>query len=49
MLEKILVTQVTTRPLTAQEIRDKGIVYDKSNFQAYNFTAAFGSKTTSFN
>jgi hypothetical protein len=41
VLEKILVTQVTTRPLTAQEIRDKGIVYDRSNFQAYNFTAAF--------
>ncbi|MFZ4858365.1 MAG: Ig-like domain-containing protein [Desulfuromonadaceae bacterium] len=41
IIEKLLVTQVTARPLTAAEIREKGIVYDKSNFQAYNFTAAF--------
>ncbi len=41
VIDKLLVTQVTARPLTAQEIRDKGIVFDKSNFQAYNFTAAF--------
>ncbi|WP_211360494.1 carboxypeptidase regulatory-like domain-containing protein [Geobacter argillaceus] len=44
VIEKLLVTQVTARPLTAQEIRDKGIVFDKSNFQAYNFTAAFAIK-----
>jgi hypothetical protein len=44
VLEKVLVTQVTTRPLTAQEIRDKGIVFDRSSFQAYNFTAAFAVK-----
>lgn len=41
IIEKLLVTQVTARPLTADEIREKGIVFDKSNFQAYNFTAAF--------
>ncbi|MEO5657165.1 MAG: hypothetical protein ABIO65_12705, partial [Nitrospiria bacterium] len=41
VIEKLLVTQVTARPLTAEEIRERGIVYDKSNFQAYNFTAAF--------
>ncbi|MDD2853093.1 MAG: carboxypeptidase regulatory-like domain-containing protein [Desulfuromonadaceae bacterium] len=41
IIEKLLVTQVTARPLTAAEIREKGIVYDTSNFQAYNFTAAF--------
>ncbi|MCU0257027.1 MAG: hypothetical protein MUF60_09795 [Vicinamibacterales bacterium] len=41
VIEKLLVTQVTARPLTAAEIREKGIVFDKSNFQAYNFTAAF--------
>ncbi len=41
VIEKLLVTQVTARPLTAEEIREKGIVFDKSNFQAYNFTAAF--------
>ena len=32
---------MTARALTAAEIREKGIVFDKSSFQAYNFTAAF--------
>ncbi|HEY6871526.1 MAG TPA: carboxypeptidase regulatory-like domain-containing protein [Geobacteraceae bacterium] len=41
VIEKLLVTQVTARPLSADEIREKGIVFDKNNFQAYNFTAAF--------
>ncbi len=41
VIDKLLVTQVTARALTAQEIREKGIVFDKSSFQAYNFTAAF--------
>jgi len=41
VIENLLVTQVTARPLTAQEIRDKGIVFDKTNFQAYSFSAAF--------
>ena len=41
VIEKLLVTQVTARPLTAAEIREKGIVFDKTSFQAYNFTATF--------
>src|SRR5579871_4185242 len=41
VIDKLLVTQVTSRPLTAAEIREKGIVFDRSSFQAYNFTAAF--------
>ncbi|MBL8142881.1 MAG: carboxypeptidase regulatory-like domain-containing protein, partial [Acidobacteria bacterium] len=41
VIERLLVTTVTARPLTADEIREKGIVFDKDNFQAYNFTAAF--------
>lgn len=41
VIDKLLVTQVTSRPLTAAEIREAGIVFDKSSFQAYNFTAAF--------
>ncbi|MEO8678606.1 MAG: hypothetical protein ABI665_06150, partial [Vicinamibacterales bacterium] len=41
VIDRLLVTQVTARPLTAAEIREKAIVFDKSNFQAYNFTAAF--------
>ena len=41
VIEKLLITQITARPLTAEEIREKGIVFDKSNFQAFNFSAAF--------
>ena len=44
VIDKLLIAQVTARPLTADEIREKGIVYDKSNFQAYNFSAAFAIK-----
>ena len=46
VIEQLLVTQVTARALSAQEIRDKGIVFDKSSFQAYNFTAAFAVQDT---
>src|SRR4051812_38967523 len=46
VIEKLLVTQVTARALTAQEVREKGIVFDSSNFQAYNFTAAFALQDT---
>src|SRR5262245_42832981 len=49
VIEKLLVTQVTARPLTAQEIREKGIVFDKTSFQAYNFTAAFAVQDTPVN
>lgn len=41
VIDRLLVTEVRARPLTADEIRERGIVFDRSNFQAYNFTAAF--------
>jgi hypothetical protein len=41
VIDKLLVTHVTARPLSLEEIRAKGIVFDRSNFQAYNFSAAF--------
>jgi len=41
VIDQLLVTEITARPLTAQEIKDKGIIFDSSDFQAYNFTAAF--------
>jgi hypothetical protein len=41
VIDKLLVTQVTARALTAEEERAKGLVFDHSNFQAYNFAAAF--------
>jgi hypothetical protein len=49
VIDKLLVTQVTARALTAQEIREKGIVFDKSNFQAYNFAAAFAIQDNPIN
>ncbi len=44
VIEQLLVTEVTARALTATEIREKGIAFDQTNFQAYNFTAAFAVK-----
>lgn len=40
-----LITSVTTRPLTLQEIQDRGVVVDSSNFTAYQFTAAIGTES----
>jgi hypothetical protein len=42
VIDKIIETQVSSRPLSAQEIKDRGIVVDQTNFQVVNFTAAFG-------
>ena len=41
VIDRLLITEVTARALTAAEIREKGLVFDKSSFQAYNFAAAF--------
>ncbi|MEQ1868664.1 MAG: Ig-like domain-containing protein [Vicinamibacterales bacterium] len=41
VIDRLLITEVTARPLTAAEIREKGLVFDKSSFQAYSFAAAF--------
>jgi len=41
VIDRLLVTQITARPLSAEEIRAKGIVFNKDSFQAFNFTAAF--------
>ncbi len=37
VIDKLLVTQVTSRPLTLDEIEEKGIVIDEDNFAALNF------------
>jgi hypothetical protein len=42
VIDKIIVSQVTTRALTASEIAQKGIFVDQTNFDVVNFTAAFG-------
>ena len=42
VIDKVLVSQVTSRPLTTEEIERRGIVIDQANFQVVNFTVAFG-------
>ncbi|MBP8291526.1 MAG: hypothetical protein KAX65_02060, partial [Caldilineaceae bacterium] len=42
VIDRVLVSQVTSRPLTADEIKEQGIVIDERNFQVVNFTVAFG-------
>ncbi len=37
----IIVTRVETRPLTLDEIREKGIVISQDNFSVYNFSVGF--------
>ncbi len=37
VIDKLLITQVTSRPLTLEEIEEKGIVIDEDNFTAMNF------------
>ena len=40
VIERVLVTQVTTRPLTIEEIRQKGILFGDDSFTGFNFTLA---------
>ncbi|ABQ27183.1 Ig-like domain-containing protein [Geotalea uraniireducens] len=40
-----LVTSVTTRPLSTQELQDRGVTFDSSNFTAYEFTAAIATES----
>jgi|CXWL01.1.fsa_nt_gi hypothetical protein len=42
LVTQILITRVTSRPLTADEIRAKGIVVDEDNFRPFDFTFGFG-------
>ncbi|MBL9167133.1 MAG: carboxypeptidase regulatory-like domain-containing protein [Verrucomicrobiales bacterium] len=41
VFDEILVSRVTSRPLTLEEIQEKGIFIDESNFRAVEFEAAF--------
>ncbi len=40
VIDRVLVTQVTTRPLTLEEIRQKGILFGDDSFTGYNFLLA---------
>lgn len=41
LVTQILVTRVTSRPLTTEEIRARGIVLDEENFRPFDFTFGF--------
>ena len=38
VVEQVLITSVKSRPLTLQEIKDKGIVLDSDDYQGFEFT-----------
>lgn len=41
VINEVLVTSVTSRPLSLDQITEKGIVIDQNNFQAVSFQVAF--------
>src|SRR5204863_10174939 len=41
VFDEVLVSRVTSRPLTLDEIKEKGIVIDENNFRAVEFEVAF--------
>lgn len=42
LVTQVLVTRVTSRPLTLEEIRSYGIAIDEDSFRAFDFTFGFG-------
>lgn len=48
VIAEILVTSVTSRPLSLDEIKGKGIVIDETNFSAVNFEVAFNIEGAPF-
>jgi hypothetical protein len=50
VIDQVLVTSVTTRPLTLDEIREKGIVLDSDDYLGFEFTIglATNSQTVAF-
>jgi hypothetical protein len=51
LVTQVLVTRVTSRPLTLDEIRSYGVVVGDESFQAFNFTFGFavGGETFDYN
>jgi hypothetical protein len=43
VIDRVIVTSVSSRPLSLQEIQDRGIVLDASNFSAFEFTFGVGT------
>jgi hypothetical protein len=40
-----LITEVKTRPLTLEELEERGVTFDSSNFDAYEFTAVIATES----
>jgi hypothetical protein len=49
VIDEILITSVTTRPLTLDEIRQKGIVLDGDDYLGFEFTMAMRLESTPVN
>jgi len=45
VVDRIIVTSVSSRPLSLDEIRDRGIIIDESSFTAYEFTFGVGTQS----
>ena len=45
VLDELLSTSVSSRPLTLEEIRELGIQYDENSFKFFNFTVAFTTES----
>src|SRR5206468_11709859 len=48
VINQVLVASVTSKPLSLDDIRSKGIVIDEKNFSAVNFQVAFNIDGTPF-
>ena len=49
VLDELLVSEVTSRPLSLEEIENLGIEFDESSFQAFSFTIAFTTESEVIN
>ena len=43
VIDRVIVTSVSTQPLSLDQIQDLGLVLDSSNFSAYQFTFGIGT------
>src|SRR5205823_12265515 len=48
VINEVLVASVTSKPLSLDDIRSKGIVIDEKNFSAVNFKVEFNIDGTTF-
>lgn len=48
VISEVFITSVTSRPLSLEEIRERGIVLDQSNLQVINFQLAFNIEGQTF-